>query len=206
MRVAVVVAGGFSERFGSADKAVAPIGDTAMIGVVLDRLEKAVDHIVINVRHSQRQAIEAVIEDVTVPVSFAIDPAPDRGPTYGLYIALGQLPPSTESIFAVGVDMPWLDPAVVSHLFTRLESTDVDAVVPRRPDGSLEVLHGTYRPAPLRVACKHVLGEEYTGLLHTLKRLTVTYVEDEELEDIGQLRTFEDVNTREEYERLLREG
>lgn len=73
MRSAVVVAGGFSTRFGEEHKAVAELAETPLIRRVADRIEGVVDELVINCRADQQPAIAKAMGGYGLDIDYALD-------------------------------------------------------------------------------------------------------------------------------------
>ena len=195
MRSTVIVAGGRSTRFGDADKAVADLAGTAMIRRVADRVAPVVDEVVVNCRRDQRAAIREAFEDFELPVSFALDPEPDLGPTAG--IAAGLDAAEAEYGLVVACDMPFVDPSFASHLFDR--AAGHDAAVPR-PDEWFQTTQAVYRADTMAPACEAALDGEDRRIIVALSDLDYVVVDREEIEEHASMETFENVNTRAELE------
>jgi molybdopterin-guanine dinucleotide biosynthesis protein A len=195
MRSAVIVAGGRSTRFGDADKAVADLAGTPMIRRVADRVAPTVDEVVVNCRRDQRADIREAFGDFELPVSFALDPEPDLGPTAG--IAAGLDAAEAEYALVVACDMPFVDPSFVACLFDR--AAGHDAAVPR-PDEWFQTTQAVYRADVMAPACEAVLDGEDKRIIVALSDLDYMVVDREEIEERASMETFENVNTRAELE------
>ena len=198
MRSAVVIAGGRSTRFGDADKAVADLAGTPMVRRVADRLAPVVDELVVNCRADQRTAIETAMADYSLPVSFAIDEDPDEGPMAGIGTGLAAC--EGEYAVVVACDMPFVDADVVAYLFERAEREGVDAVVPKLDDGWYQTTQAVYRTETMAAACEAALARGDRKILAPLDELEWIVVDGEEIVVRGDLETFENLNTREEFE------
>jgi molybdopterin-guanine dinucleotide biosynthesis protein A len=198
MRSAVIVAGGRSTRFGDADKAVADLAGVPMIRRVADRLEPVVDELVVNCRTDQREAIETALADFPLPVSFALDPETDEGPMAGIGTGLAAC--AGEYAVVVACDMPFVDAAVVKYLFGRAESEDVDAAVPKLEDGWYQTTQAVYRADAMAAACEAALANGDRKILAPLEELAWVVVDEAAVAEHGDLGTFENLNTREEFE------
>ncbi|WP_423750799.1 molybdenum cofactor guanylyltransferase [Salinirarus marinus] len=191
----VIVAGGRSTRFGDADKAVAELAGVPMIRRVADRLAGVVESLVVNCRDEQTDAIRAAMAGYDHPVRYAVDDEPDRGPMAGIRNGLRAVP--DEYAFVAACDMPFLDPDFVAYLFDRAESCD--AAVPRL-DGWFEPTHAVYRAAAMADACDAALERGDSRVIAPLTDVEYVVVEDEEVDAHADRSTFENVNTREEFE------
>jgi len=189
MRTGVVVAGGRSTRFGDRDKAVAGLAGTPMIRRVVDRLDAAVDALVVNCREEQVGSIEAALDGVG-SVRFATDDRPDEGPVAGVATAFDAV--DSEYAAVVACDMPLVDPAFVSHLFERARGRD--AAVPR-PDEWLQPAQAVYRTEPTLAACRGALERGERRLRDVVAGLDHAVVEREEIRRHGSLASLENVNT-----------
>ena len=221
LRYAAVVAGGRSTRFGDRDKAVADLAGTPMIRRVADRLEDVTDRLVVNCRADQRAAIEDAIAGYPNPVRYAEDPDPDEGPMAGIRTVLRGVEGwggSDAPAFVVACDMPFVEPALVDMLFVRIDGLDgertgdagavgdtdgdrPDAVVPRVDDEWFQTTHAAYRAGPMADACDDALARGDRKIIAPLFDLDYATVGADELAalDVDD-RSFENLNTREEFE------
>jgi molybdopterin-guanine dinucleotide biosynthesis protein A len=198
MRSGVIVAGGRSTRFGDADKAVAELAGTPMIRRVADRLVPVVDELVVNCRGDQQAAIESAMVGYALPVRYALDPDTDEGPMAGIGTGLAAC--EGEYALVVACDMPFVDSAVVEYLFERVEREDVDAAVPKLDDGWYQTTQAVYRAEAMADACADALERGDRKILAPLEALEWAVVEEAELQERGDLGTFENLNTRAEFE------
>jgi molybdopterin-guanine dinucleotide biosynthesis protein A len=195
VRSGVILAGGRSTRFEGGDKAVADLAGEPMVRRVADRVAAVVDELVLNCRTDQEPALREAVDGVDAPVSVAVDPEPDRGPTAGL--AAGLDAADAEYAAVVACDMPFVDPAFLAWLFERADGHD--AAVPR-PDEWYQTTQAVYRTEPVAAACERVLADDDDDgrILTALSALDVAAVDREAVEAHGSMATFENVNTREE--------
>ena len=211
MYSAVIVAGGRSTRFGDEDKAVAPLSGTPMIRRVADRLEPVVDELVVNCRDDQRAAIEEALAGYPLATNFALDPEVDQGPMAG--IRNGCRAASGEYTAVVACDMPFVDPDAISYLFDRAsgeidptEGADdegeppFDSAVPRLGDGWYQTTQAVYKPDAMADACDAALERGDRKILAPLEELTYAVVSEDELTAVTDLTTFENINTKEEFD------
>ncbi|MFP8954741.1 molybdenum cofactor guanylyltransferase [Natrialbaceae archaeon A-arb3/5] len=194
-RTGVVLAGGHSTRFGERDKAVADLAGTPMIRRVVDRIEPVVDSLVVNCREDQVSAIRAAL-DSGPDASFAVDPVPDRGPMAGIMTGLRAA--TTEFAFVVACDMPFVDSDLASHLFERAAGRE--AAVPRLNDQWFQTTQAVYRTESMADACERSLSRGDERIVEPLFDLDYVVVEEDEVAEYAPLDTFENVNTREEFE------
>ncbi|QZX98374.1 molybdenum cofactor guanylyltransferase [Halobaculum rubrum] len=219
-RYAAVVAGGRSTRFGDRDKAVADLAGVPMIRRVADRLADATDRLVVNCRADQRADIENAMVGYSNPVRYAEDPDPDEGPMAGIRTVLrgvegwaaddgaggggddvDHAAGADAPAFVVACDMPFVDPALVDALFDRIDGGGLDAVVPRVDDEWFQTTHAAYRAGAMADACDAALARGDRKIVAPLFDLEYAEVGADELDALGvDERSFENLNTREEFE------
>ena len=202
MRSGVVLAGGRSPRFGDSDKAVAELAGTPMIRRVADRLVDVVGELVVNCRPDQTNAIREAMAGYPLDVVYAEDDVPDQGPVAGIRNGLAGATGSYA--FVVACDMPFVDPALASFLFDRAESESADAVVPRLESGWFQTTQAVYHVEAMVRACGRALESENPRILAPLDDLDYLVVEEAELTDVTRLESFENINTRAEFEEATR--
>lgn len=133
------------------------------------------------------------------------DQYPGAGPLGGIATALRAC--STEAIFVVACDMPFLRPELIGAMIQLASSELVDAVVPRRrgddtgqgPGGVFETLHAVYRPSCLP-AIENRLARGERQVVSVLRDVRVLPVTESWLRKRDpDLRSFVNVNRPEEY-------
>lgn len=193
-RVGVVLAGGFSTRFGDADKALAPVDGTPMLRRVVARVGEVTDAVVVNCRADQRDGFAAVLSDLAVPVAFAIDPVDDEGPLAGLAASLAVHDAPVTVL--VACDMPFVDPRCLATLCDHRRDAGADATVPRL-DGQRQPAQAALSTGPARSAARNVLARGATSLHSLYEQLEVATVDERTLDRQGFVGSLRDVNTRE---------
>ena len=199
----VVLAGGYSTRFGEADKAVADLAGTPMIRRVVDRLETVVDDLVVNCRDDQLEAIRDALAGSDLEPRYATDPVPDRGPLQGIRVGLEAT--DREYAAVVACDMPFVDPTLLERLHNRARGRD--GAVVHLEDGWYQTTQAVYRADAMAEACAATLDSEDKRIVAALERIDVAEVGEDALEGVSD-RTFESIDTQEalaEAERRLEE-
>ncbi|MFB6096281.1 MAG: molybdenum cofactor guanylyltransferase [Haloferacaceae archaeon] len=199
MRAGVIVAGGRSTRFGDADKAVADLAGTPMIRRVADRIASEVDELVVNCRPDQVDAIDAALSGYGHPIRVAEDEEPDQGPMAG--IRTGLRAAEAEFGFVVACDMPFVDPALVAHLFER--AAGHQAAVPRLDDQWFQTTQAVYHAEAMADACDRALAAGERKIIEPLFDLDYVVVDEPEIRSVSTVDTFENLNTNEEFERAV---
>lgn len=200
----VVLAGGYSRRFGERDKALARLGGRPLLARVVTRLAEATERVVVNCRADQRDRFERALasSSVPVPVAFVTDPVPDRGPLFGFRTALRAV--ESEACALAACDAPFLDPRLVSDLAERLDTAETEAVALRTGE-QLHPTQAVYRTGPAEAACEDLLDAEEARLAALLDRLDHRAVPAESAAG-NAARSLFDVDTpadRERAEQLL---
>lgn len=196
MAAGVIIAGGYSTRFGEGDKAIADLAGEPMIRRVAERLASAVDEVVVNCRSEQVVPLSEALKGYVYPLTFAEDPEPGQGPMAGIQTGLRAV--DAEYAVVVACDMPFIDPALVDHLFDR--AAGHDAAVPRTGDGWFQTTHAVYRASAMADACDAALERDEHKIIEPLFSLDYVVVEESEVRKISDLRTFENINTQAELE------
>ncbi len=196
-RAGLVLAGGGSTRFGSADKAFAELGGMALIGHVLSRVDRTVDGLLVSCRDDQLARLRDTLRDSGASAGVVPDPIPDRGPAAG--VAAGLAPCRTTYAAVVACDTPLVDPAFLSFLFERARGRD--GAIPRLDD-RLRPTVAVYRTTAMRSACERTLAAGDGSLRDAVGALDVAIIPEDtvvrETEPSGLL----DVNTPADLDRV----
>lgn len=188
----VVLAGGYSTRFGEADKAVADLAGTPMVQRVVDRLATVTDEVVVNCRDDQVDHIQTALADQSTAVRLATDPVPDRGPLAGIQTGLEAV--DREYAAVVACDMPFVDPDLLEFLFER--AREHDGAVVQLEDGWYQTTQAVYRADAMAHACSEALESDDNRIVAALERLDYVTVSEADLEGIAE-ETFESIDTQE---------
>lgn len=192
MRSGVIVAGGYSTRFGQEEKALAAVDGEPMLVRVVETLSKTTDEVVINCRKEQRGPFERALGSLDVEPRFAVDPVPDRGPVAGLRTGL-RFARGTQAV-VVSCDVPHVEASLFAYLLERRRADGVDAVVPR-VGGRLQPLCGVYETAVTKDACTLTIERDEKRLSTLLSRLDVRTIEESVVEEYTDPITVESLDT-----------
>jgi len=196
MQTGVIVAGGRSTRFGDSDKAVADLAGMPMIRRVADRVAEVVASLVINCRPDQVETIRRALAGAGYDVRYAEDTNTDRGPMAG--IATGLRAAESEYAAVVACDMPFVEPALLEHLFEVAEGRD--AAVPRVDEKWFQTTQAVYHVDAMVAACERALARGDRKVLAPLEDLDCAVVEEPAVREHASLDTFENLNTAAEFE------
>jgi molybdopterin-guanine dinucleotide biosynthesis protein A len=199
-RSGVVLAGGYSTRFGEVDKALAEIDGTPMFARVVDRLSAVVDSLVVSCRDDQQPAFERAISELTldVPVRFALDLDPDRGPLAGITNSFEQVGSTYAAV--VACDMPFVDPAFIEFLFDK--AVGHDAAVPELEDGHRQPIQAVYHVDRTATVATRRLDDDDRSLHGTLSELDTVVIPPTIVSDHTTWRSLSDLNSRDTFDRV----
>lgn len=184
----IVLAGGYSTRYGERDKALAPVDGTPMLRRVVDRLGSVTDAVVVNCRADQREAFAAALAG-TDRVAFALDPVDDVGPLAGLGTGLATV--GAPVTVVVACDMPYVAPDFLAAMIDRLDGHD--AVVPA-PEGYRQPTQSVLRTGAARAAVEDALTAGESSLRAALDRLDALELDDATLSSLDARESLRDVN------------
>ncbi len=195
----IILAGGSSRRMGKNKALLTLPGNQAVtfIEYLVSLLEECCSETLI-VARDQPHARDYVFPGVRV----TIDEAPGIGPLMGLYSGLSAI--HTTRAFVVAVDLPCVQPALLSFLLSQPLPTDTLLVplVHNIP----QVLLAIYPRSILPIVREQLLQGRH-DLRCLLKVAPVQFVEEAQLRQIDpQLRSFMNINTPEELRHVLQTG
>lgn len=187
---AIILAGGFSHRFGQ-DKGLLQLANKPLIKYVLDAISTLVDEKMV-VASSKVQAenyANVLGSDVNVLIDVDDAQSPLVGALTGFKEAHG------EYALLLPCDTPLVSRDVISLLFELCINRN--AVIPRWPNGYIEPLQAVYCTKPAYEAAKNALSEGKLNMQSMVDRLRgVRYVSTLVLEQLDlELRTFFNINT-----------
>lgn len=193
---ALILAGGMGSRLGYREKALIDINGRPLIELIIERLEKVVDRIIISVR--DRAQGELLGATISRGYTFAYDDHRNVGPMSGILSGLSEC--EDEYCFISACDMPFINDDVVRLLFEKSEN--YDASIPRWDDGFLEPLHAVYRCSPMVHETKKAIERGENTILAPVFKMNVNYVAVNEIRTLDpDLRTFININTCEDIQK-----
>lgn len=199
-RTGVVLAGGYSTRFGDEDKALAEIDGTPMVARVVGRLSKVVDSLVVSCRDDQQSGFDRALSefDLDVPVRFALDLEPDRGPLAGITHSFERV--SSAYAAVVACDMPFVDPTFVAFLFDR--AVGHDAAVPELEDGHRQPMQAVYHVDRTSNVATQRLAVDSRSLHGVLSELDTVMIPSPTVSDQTAWQSLRNLNSRDEFDRV----
>jgi molybdopterin-guanine dinucleotide biosynthesis protein A len=185
----IVLAGGRNTRMGGADKAFLTVGGKTVFERTVETLAVCFSQLVVVSNAPEKYAC--------FDVQVVEDEFPRQGPLAGIHAGLGRI--DLPYAFVVACDMPFLQPAPIQFLISRL--TSQDAVIPEW-DGDIEPLHGIYG-AHLRPLIGDALRAGTRAIRDFLPTLRVEFVPEDVMRRVqGAEESFRNVNTPEEAARF----
>src|SRR5260370_37193039 len=134
-------------------------------------------------------------------VRTAYDKVPDYGPLMGLYSGLSAI--HTSHALVVAVDMPFVQPALLSLLLTHVQALDTHTLLIPLVNNVPQVLLPVY-PRSILPSFYHRLPQRLHNLLYLLEAAHVQYIEEAQLREVDpQLRSFINVNTLGELREMM---
>ena len=189
---AFVLAGGRSSRMGS-DKALLPLGDQTLLEHTLRTVSDAFGQARIVGPKSIYARFGGVVEDIY----------PGCGPLGGIHAAL--IATSTDLNLILSVDMPLMTPQFLSWLTAQAVTAQELIVVPDAAGGP-QPLCAIYRRGVLELVEQALKDGDYK-IGRLFSQLPTRVITEEEIVGAGfSAIIFQNVNTPEEYERLLRQA
>lgn len=193
MRRGYVLAGGKSLRMGE-DKALLPFGSRPLGVWMAERVRQVCGNV-------------AVVGDPAQYARWGFPVVQDRfedsGPLGGIHAALTDS--DAELNLMVGCDMPYLAPEFLQWLLEMAGKTEADAVVPVSAEYGYEPLCAVYKAGCL-TPMEQALRAGRRRISEVFAHLRMEAIPPGEWQAYDpQGRLFRNLNTREEYERALRD-
>lgn len=187
---AIVLAGGASKRFGY-DKVLVPLAGKPLIMHVLDALNDIVEEKIVVV--SSEEQAEKIAKILKLDVKIAIDQSKFQSPLVGALTGFKEA--HGEYALLLPCDTPLVSREILSLILELCIGKN--AVIPRWPNGYIELLHAAYRVKPALEAAEAALNEAKLDLRSMVERLrNIRYVSTLVFQQFDpQLKMFFNVNT-----------
>jgi molybdopterin-guanine dinucleotide biosynthesis protein A len=193
---AVVLCGGESRRMGRS-KAWLPFGPELMLERVVRLVGSVAQPIVVVAAPGQEIPPVAVDGRVTI----VRDPISGRGPLQGLAAGLVALPAEPDIVFATATDVPFLEPAWITHMAGLMG--DHDLIIPF-VSGYYHPLAGLYRRSAVLSAIEQLLAEDRLRPIFLVEMVKSRVVGQADLESVDpDLQTLRNLNFPGDYQRAL---
>jgi len=189
-RSAVILAGGFSRRFGN-DKGLVVLADKPIVIHVIDRISEVVDEVLLVVSsEDQKKTFEPILEN---KANLVIDKNESQSPLVGAITGFESA--KGEYSLLLPCDTPLVSIQIVQFLLDMC--TNRRAAIPRWPSGYIEPLQAVYHTKSALTAAKTALRQGNMNMRSMIDNLRgVRYVSTMVLEQLEpDLLTFFNVNT-----------
>jgi len=186
---AVILAGGFSRRFGR-DKGLVVLAGKPLILHVIDRVSKVADEVLVVVSsEEQKNKFETILEE---KANLVIDKDDSQSPLVGAITGFESA--NAEYSLLLPCDTPLVSTQIVQFLLDMC--TNRSAAIPRWPSGYIEPLQAVYRTESALTAAKTALKQGKMNMRSMIDNLRgVRYVSTMVLEQLEpDLLTFFNVN------------
>jgi len=187
---AVILAGGFSRRFGR-DKGLVVLAGKPLILHVIDRVCKAVDDVLIVVSSKdQKNKFETILGE---KANLVIDKDDSQTPLVGAITGFASA--KGEYSLLLPCDAPLVSTQIVQFLLDMC--TNRSAAIPRWPNGYIEPLQAVYHTKSALTAAKEAFAQGNNNMQSMIDNLRgVRYISTMVLEQLEpDLLTFFNVNT-----------
>jgi len=187
----IVLAGGRNTRMGC-NKATLPWQSSDFLHIILQKLSSVCDELIVVTNNSAPSDLRGV--------RFVADIIPDCGPLSGIHAGLTQA--SSPCVFVTGCDMPYIQPAAVSWLYSQAQ--DWDAVVPG-DETFMEPLFACYAKTCIP-AIEELLRQDIHKTRELFRLVRCKLIPSDELRQFDpDLRLLSNINSPEEYQAALNE-
>lgn len=201
LKTAIILAGGFSKRFGS-DKGILKVANISLINHVLKKVNSIVDEIII-VTNSYKKIDLYSKEIGEFKADFFLDIHKGIGPLAGVFTGLKKSHGDYSLI--VPFDTPFLSEKILTLLFELCKKKS--AIIPRWPNGHIEPLHSVYHTKEAFNAALEAINNNEKRVQSLIQRLqNVFYISTEILRLYDpNLLTFLNINTQANLEMAKKE-
>ena len=187
---AVILAGGFSRRFGR-DKGLVVLAGKPLILHVIDRVSKVVDEVLVVVSsEEQKNKFETILEE---KANLVIDKDNSQSPLVGAITGFETA--NGEYSLLLPCDTPLVSTQIAQFLLDICSNRN--AAIPRWPGGYIEPLQAVYRTESALTAAKTALKQGKMNMQSMIDNLRgVRYISTMVLEQLEpDLLTFFNLNT-----------
>jgi len=189
-KTAIILAGGASERFGQ-EKSFIRLAGKPLLLYVFENVRDVAEEVIIVVSSAhQRESYTQLFQNET---KILVDIENLRNPLIGALT--GFMNAGGDYSILLPCDTPFVSKEVVKLLFEI--SLNMDAVIPRWPNGYIEPLQAVYRTSSALTAAKTAIEKGESRLQSMISRLKrVRYISTMVVKEIDpHLTTFFNVNT-----------
>ena len=195
-RAAVILAGGFSKRFGQ-DKCLIKLAGKPLVQHVIDGVSAVVDEKVVVVgSNAQREPFAELLKS---KVNVIVDKYEGKNPLVGALTGFESV--NADYSLLLPCDTPFVSSEIAALLFDLC--VNKGAAIPRWPNGYIEPLQAVYHTKSAIIASQQALNTGKRDLFSMINNLSgIRYVSTLVLQQLdSNLLTFFNVNTSEALKR-----
>ncbi|MCW4020529.1 MAG: molybdenum cofactor guanylyltransferase [Candidatus Bathyarchaeota archaeon] len=189
-KAAVILAGGFSKRFGQ-DKGLVRLAGKPLVSHVFESASQVVEEVIVVVSSIDQK--KTYLPLFPAKTEILVDVEDFQSPLAGALTGFAKA--RSDCSVLLPCDTPFVSKEVLQMLFEM--SHDMDAVIPRWPNGYFEPLQAVYRTSSARVAAEEAVKEggirlwSMIALLEKVRYLSTRIIKEVE----PRLTTFFNINT-----------
>jgi molybdopterin-guanine dinucleotide biosynthesis protein A len=191
VKSAVILAGGFSRRFGS-DKGLVLLMNKPLVRHVIDKVSTIVDEVIVVVsREEQKNKFVPIVEN---GAKLIIDEDDSQSPLIGTITGLEKA--TSKYSLILPCDVPLVSTQILQYLFELRRNRH--AVIPRWPNGYIEPLQAIYHTKSALSAAKTALNQGFMNMRSMIENMTaVRYLSTLALKQLDpNLWTFFNINNQ----------
>ncbi len=190
-KTAIILAGGFSSRFGL-DKGLLKIENKPLILHVVDTVYPIVEEILI-ITNSEKRIEKYSKEVLNSKVKFALDLHDNIGPLAGALTGFNYA--KGKYSLLIPFDTPLISQKIIILLFKLC--TNKSAVIPKWPNNHIEPLHAVYNTKEAYIAANNAIAQHETKVRAIIQRLNnIQYISTDFIKKYdSDLQTFLNINT-----------
>jgi molybdopterin-guanine dinucleotide biosynthesis protein A len=196
-KAVILLVGGLSSRLGS-DKALQPVAGKPMIRHIIEGVSGLSDEfLVVVARNASGSEYSGILPDFIRVIK---DEPEGKNPLIGIVSGLRAI--RSPYAIVLSCDIPFVDRRVIQLLLK--QASGADAVIPRWNAGHLEPLQAVYCREPTLDAAEEALAKGHTSptdMISKLARVVFISIEDQIRLIDPELRTFFNVNTKQDLAR-----
>lgn len=188
---AIILAGGKSSRMGF-DKQFLQIKETRMMKIVIDKLEKEFNEIIVvtNKPEEYKDFKHKVVSDIIVGM----------GPLSGLHVGLKNS--KSKYAYLLACDMPNINVPYINYMKKQIEKKDPDACVTKSGEFA-ETLNSFYSK-DIYMTIENNLNNDKRSIHGLLKQIDTLYVEEDKAKEFSaDWEMFRNLNTKKELEQYI---
>jgi molybdopterin-guanine dinucleotide biosynthesis protein A len=196
---ALVLAGGKSQRM-KKNKILTKLGNKPLIMHVIENILGIINEVTLVIgKNDELEKYSAILPS---SVTILKDSEEGKGPLMGILTGMQKM--HSEYAMVLPCDSPFIKREVLEHIFHKVQ--DVDAVIPRWPNGNIEPLHAIYKISSTVSAAEASLRADELMILDMIKRLKkVVYLNINDLRKFDQdLVSFFNINRQEDLRNAIK--